>query len=198
MNRKPNLDMKIVAGIEKSIGLSFVPEEDNGEIPASAGMTSTFAPVDVMDYIYGVLHTPSYREKYKEFLKIDFPRVPYPTSADNFWTIGKLGAELRQLHLMESPILSKFITAYPIEGDNIVEKIKYDDGKVYINKEQYFDGVSQEVWDFYVGGYRVADKWLKDRKKTELTFDDITHYQRIIVSLAETIRVMNELDKLAK
>ena len=163
-----------------------------------------------MDYIYGVLHTPSYREKYKEFLKIDFPRVPYPTSADNFWTIGKLGAELRQLHLMESPILSKFITKYPIDGDNIVEKIKYESGeipssdgmtslgKVYINKEQYFDGVSQEVWDFYVGGYRVADKWLKDRKKTELTFDDITHYQRIIVSLAETIRVMNELDKLAK
>ena len=172
MNRKPNLDMKIVAGIEKEIGLSFVPEKDTphpNPLPQGARRQTEFAPVDVMDYIYGVLHTPSYREKYKEFLKIDFPRVPYPTSADNFWKIAKLGAELRGLHLMESSILSKFITAYPIEGDNIVEKIKYEDGKVYINKEQYFDGVSQEVWDFYVGGYRVADKWLKDRRKCQFT-----------------------------
>ncbi len=190
-NRKPNLNMEIVKGIEKAIGLSFVPEKEDD--------SKTFAPIDVMDYIYGILHTPSYREKYKEFLKIDFPRVPYPKSADNFWTIGKLGTELRGLHLMEkSTTLSKLITKYPIDGDNIVDKIRYDDGKVYINKEQYFADVPSEVWDFYIGGYKVADKWLKDRKGTALSFDDILHYQRIIKSLAETIRVMAELDKLAK
>ena len=193
-NRKPNLDMKIVAGIEKAIGLKFIPEQDLPEYNPAC----TFAPVDLMDYIYGIMHTPKYREKFKEFLKIDFPRVPYPASAADFWAVAKLGARLRSLHLMESPELNQLITKYPIDGDNIVDKPVYKDGNVYINKNQYFADVPESVWNFFVGGYRVADKWLKDRKGTELSFDDILHYQRIIKSLNETITVMSELDKLYK
>jgi predicted helicase len=156
----------------------------------------TFAPIDVLDYIYGVLHSPSYREKYKEFLKIDFPRVPYPKNAKSFFAIGKIGSDLCQLHLMEHPALGKLITKYPVNGDNVVDKPRFEDGKVYINAEQYFEGVPAEVWNFYIGGYQVAHKWLKDRKGRELSFDDILHYQKIIVSLSETIRLMKEVDKI--
>lgn len=189
-NRTPNLNMEIVDGIAGAIDLKFTPEKAEDK--------NTFAPIDVLDYIYGVLHSPSYREKYKEFLKIDFPRVPYPKDANSFFAIGKIGSELRQLHLMEHPALSKLITKYPVNGDNIVDKPRFEDGKVYINAEQYFESVPEEVWNFYIGGYQVAHKWLKDRKGRELTFDDILHYQKIIVSLHETIRLMSEVDKLVE
>ena len=137
-----------------------------------------------------------YREKYKEFLKIDFPRVPYPTDTGKFWQLVKLGGELRQIHLLESPVVSKFITTYPIAGDNMVSKPKYDKGRVWINEEQYFAQVSDTAWEFYIGGYQPAQKWLKDRKDRTLTYDDTTHYQKIIVALTETARIMGEIDKV--
>ena len=186
--RRPNLNSKIVEELADKIGLIFTSEETDDK--------NTFAPIDVLDYIYGVLHSPSYRDKYKEFLKIDFPRLPYPKDAKSFFAIGKIGSELRQLHLMEHSALSKLITKYPMDGDNIVDKPRFEDGKVYVNAKQYFDGVPEEVWNFYIGGYQVAHKWLKDRKGRELNFDDILHYQKIIVALSETIRLMSEVDKI--
>ncbi|GMN90027.1 type ISP restriction/modification enzyme [Francisella sciaenopsi] len=186
-SRVPNLDMSIVKSIEKSLGLKFVFEKESDK--------STFAPIDILDYIYAVLHSPSYREKYKEFLKIDFPRVPYPT-IDTFWQLVELGSQLRQIHLLESPVVTQFITSYPIDGDNIVDKPLYKDGKVYINKEQYFDNVPEVAWNFYIGGYQPAQKWLKDRKGRELGFEDILHYQKIIVALSETDRLMRDIDKV--
>jgi very-short-patch-repair endonuclease len=161
--------------------------------PPSEG---NFAPIDILDYIYAVLHSPSYREKYKEFLKIDFPRVPYPKDKDTFWQLVKLGGEIRQIHLLESPPVEKYITQYPEDGNNVVVKPKYENGKVYINDTQYFDNVPQVAWDFYIGGYQPAQKWLKDRKERTLEFDDILHYQKIIVALTETDRLMKEIDKL--
>jgi len=155
-----------------------------------------FAPIDILDYIYAVLHSPTYREKYKEFLKIDFPRVPYPKDADTFWQLVKLGGEIRQIHLLESPIVEKYITQYPEDGDNIVGKPKYQDGKVYINDTQYFDNVPQTAWVFYIGGYQPAQKWLKDRKGRKLEFDDVLHYQKIIVALSETDRLMKEINEI--
>lgn len=131
---------------------------------------------------------------YKEFLKIDFPLIPYQDDAKTFWQLVALGREIRLLHLLESPKLSQFITRYPVGGDNAVQKIEYDDGKVYINKDQYFEGVPEVAWNFYIGGYQPAQKWLKDRKGRNLTFDDITHYQKIIIALAETDRLMKEID----
>ncbi len=186
--RTPNLNSAIVQRLAIQLDLTFTPEKET--------TPDTFAPIDILDYIYAVLHSPTYREKYKEFLKIDFPRVPYPKDTDTFWKLVKLGGELRQLHLMESPALNNLITQYPLGGSNLVEKVVYQDGRVYINKEQYFANVPQVAWEFYIGGYQPAQKWLKDRKGRTLLFDDILHYQKIIVALAETDRVMREIDSV--
>jgi predicted helicase len=143
-----------------------------------------------------VLHSPTYREKYKEFLKIDFPRVPYPKDQETFWQLVALGGQLREIHLLESPVVDHYITQYPVDGSNVVEKISYQDGKVLINATQYFDSVPEIAWNFYIGGYQPAQKWLKDRKGRQLDFNDIQHYQRIIVALTETDRLMKEVDKI--
>ncbi len=155
-------------------------------------------PEQILDYIYAVLHSPSYREKYREFLKIDFPRVPYPRDRESFLALVAFGGELRSLHLLESPKVEDFITSYPVAGDNVVESVKYADEKVFINATQYFGGVSESVWTHPIGGYMPAQKWLKDRKGRTLTNDDIMHYQRMIVALAETARVMGEGDRVIK
>src|SRR5665648_615256 len=170
----PNLEKGIIAEIEKVVG--------------------NVTPEDIFDYTYAVLHSPSYREKYKEFLKIDFPRVPYPKDTKTFKKLVAFGAELRSLHLLESPKVNKFITTYPITGSDTVEKLAYENGKVFINTEQYFGNVSEVAWNFYIGGYQPAQKWLKDRKKRVLKNTDIEHYQKIIVALAETNRIMKEID----
>ncbi len=184
--RTPNLNMEIVTQIAEKLNLTFIPEKTSSE--------GTFAPIDILDYIYAVLHSPSYREKYKEFLKIDFPRVPYPETKEFFWSMVKLGGEIRKIHLLEHPVINQLITSYPINGNNVVEKIEYKDGKVWINPIQYFDKVPEVAWDFYIGGYQPAQKWLKDRKGRELGFEDILHYQRVIVALTETARIMREID----
>lgn len=178
------------------------PGEGNGARDKEGG---EFTPLDVLDYIYAVLHSPSYKEKYKEFLKIDFPRVPYPKDKEVFWKLVKLGGEIRQIHLLESPVVEEYITQYPIVGSNeITRKLTKNSpgfvpgenglGKVLINDEQYFDNVPETAWEFYIGGYQPAQKWLKDRVGRTLDFDDILHYQKIIVALTETDRLMKEVD----
>ncbi len=186
--RKPNLSPEIVKKFSQNVGLTFTNEKETKE--------NTFAPIDVLDYIYAVLHSPTYREKYKEFLKIDFPRIPYPKDKDTFWKLVKLGGQIRSIHLLESPIVEQYITQYPEDGNNVVAKVKYEKGRVYINETQYFENVPQKAWEFYIGGYQPAQKWLKDRKERTLEFDDILHYQKIIVALSETDRLMNEINKI--
>jgi len=186
--RTPNLNTEIVKQIAEKLGLTFTTEKE--------ATKDTFAPIDILDYIYAVLHSPTYREKYKEFLKIDFPRVPFPKDTATFWQLAKLGGEIRQIHLLECPTVEKHITQYPEDGNNVVVKPKYENGKVYINDTQYFGNVPQVAWEFYIGGYQPAQKWLKDRKERTLEFDDILHYQKIIVALTETDRLMNEINKI--
>ena len=186
--RTPNLNTEIVNQIAEKLGLTFTNEKEADE--------NTLAPIDILDYIYAVLHSPTHREKYKEFLKIDFPRVPYPRGKETFWQLVKLGGEIRQIHLLESSTVEKYITQYPIDGTNEVSKPKYENGKVYINETQYFDNVPEVAWNFFIGGYQPAQKWLKDRKDRKLEFDDILHYQKIIVALKETDRIMKEIDKI--
>ncbi len=186
--RTPNLSTQIVNQIAQKIALQFTNEKEQD--PA------TFAPIDILDYIYAVLHSPNYRETYKEFLKIDFPRVPYPKDATTFWKLVALGGQLRQLHILESPAVERYITQYPEDGDNVVKKILYKAGSVYINETQYFGNVPQVAWEFYIGGYQPAQKWLKDRKDRELGYEDILHYQKIIVALIETDQLMKEVDKI--
>lgn len=184
----------VLEEVKKHFGKQPLSPSDSS--PFKGEQFQEFAPIDILDYIYAVLHSPSYREKYKEFLKTDFPRIPYPKNAVTFWQLVKLGGEIRQIHLLESPKVEQYITQYPIDGDNEVGKTKYHDGKVYINETQYFDNVPQVAWEFYIGGYQPAQKWLKDRKGRKLEFDDILHYQKIIVALTETDRLMKEIDKI--
>ncbi len=157
------------------------------------------SPENILDYIYGVLHSPKYRETYKEFLKIGFPRVPYPKTKEEFWKLVPLGTMLRELHLLEASELQSFNLGITFigEGDIVVEKPMFDDGgKVYINNHQYFDGVSKEVFNFYIGGYQPAQKWLKDRKGRTLTSEDVIHYKKMCISMKRTIEIMKDIDLL--
>lgn len=177
-SKTPNLNLEIVNEIEK--------------------ITGKITPEDIFNYIYAILHSPNYREKYKEFLKNDFPRIPYPKDAESFKKLEALGAELRSLHLLESSKVNQFITTYPISGSDIVEKISYKDEKVFINPEQYFGNVPEAVWNFYIGGYQPAQKWLKDRKEKVLSNEDIEHYQKIIKSLSETDQIKKKIDLIIR
>ena len=183
--RKPNLNMEIVNKIAYCIGLKYTLEKDEGE--------NKFDPLDILDYIYAVLHSPTYREKYKDFLEVDFPKIPYPSDQEYFWKLVKLGGKLRQIHLLESPEVEEFITSYPEDGSNEIERVIYENGKVWINEKQYFDNVPQEAWEFYIGGYQPAQKWLKDRKGRVLGYDDVRHYHKIIKALVETNRIMDKI-----
>jgi predicted helicase len=153
-------------------------------------------PENILDYIYAVLYTPSYREKYKEFLKIDFPRVPYPESREQFMKLAKKGERLRELHLLNATDLEKTKVKYPVDGDNIVEKVRFENEKVYINETQYFEGVPEKAWNFYIGGYQPLQKYLKDRKGRNLSFDEIEHYRKVVYVIEETMKVMEELDNI--
>lgn len=207
--RTPNLNPEIVKQIEEGLGYFFSPEKPNYNEQTEE--TNQLYPIDILDYIYAVLHSPSYREKYKEFLKIDFPRVPYPKNPRQFIDLVELGSQLRQIHLLESPVVEDYITQYPEDGTNIVGKLYYEKttetlGRVYINHDktppsgagglQYFENVPEVAWNFYIGGYQPAQKWLKDRKERELSYEDILHYQKIIVALSETDRIMKEIDTI--
>ncbi len=171
-NKTPNLNPQIVREIESTVGEAITPES-------------------IFDYIYGVLHSPSYREKYREFLKIDFPRIPYPENKEKFEYYRKYGEQLRKLHLMIDVPQSEVM--FPVAGDCMVEKIVYDKERVYINKTQYFDNVPQVAWNFYIGGYQPAQKYLKDRKGRVLSVDEVKHYEKIITVLCETDRIMYEI-----
>ena len=189
--RRPNLNPEFIKDFSGKLGLEFI-EDGKGDLQ------ETFGPEDIFNYAYAVFHSPTYRTRYAEFLKIDFPRLPLTSDKELFKALVAKGAELVALHLMESPKLNPLITQYPIVGPNQVEVVRYDEAnqRVYINKSQYFEGVSPEVWNFHIGGYQVCQKWLKDRKGRTLTFDDLLHYQKITVALKETIRLMAQIDAL--
>ncbi len=170
-------------------------------------LKKTIGPEDVFHWLYAMLYSPTYRSRYAEFLKIDFPRIPLTSNVSLFRTLCELGEQLTGLHLMDAKATEKDMPGFPVaseNGETIVEKVRYTEptgkakGRVWINKTQYFDGVSPAVWDFRVGGYQPCEKWLKDRKSPGyggLAFDDIEHYQHIVAALAETIRVMEKIDQ---
>ena len=191
--RVPNLNLEIVNKIANELNLKFVAEKEGFQPPNNQ---NTFAPIDILDYIYAVLHSPNYREKYKEFLKIDFPKIPYPKNLSTFQKLTNLGSQIREIHLLEISKVENHITEFNIDGDCVVEKPIFKNGKVFINETQYFENVPEVVWNFYIGGYQPAQKWLKDRKGRKLEFDDIAHYQKIIVALAETDRIMKEINEI--
>jgi predicted helicase len=153
---------------------------------------------EIFCYIYAILHSHTYRKSYKEFLKIDFPRIPFTTEYNLFRKIGELGKKLVDLHLLKSKSLNKPIAKFQGKGDKIVKKTQYieEKGRIYINKTQYFEGIEQGVWEYQIGGYQVLHKWLKDRKSNELTLKEIKHYCRVATTIKETIEIQEEIDKL--
>lgn len=153
---------------------------------------------EVLDYVYGYLHSPSYRTKFAPFLKTDFPRVPWPKSANQFWQIVELGTQLRKLHLLEATNQLTIETTYPITGDNTVAKYEFEPAtqRVWINDEQYFGNVSHIAWKMFIGGYQPAQRWLKDRKGEKLDANDLAHYQIMIAVLKQTDELMHQIDAI--
>ena len=218
-NRRPNLSDEFIEDFSQKLKLKFIPDGKGDRV-------KTFAPEDIFAYMYAVFHSPTYRKRYAEFLKTDFPRLPLTSNLKLFKILCELGDRLIELHLMEKR--SEDIASYPIEGNNVVDKVRYDlpqphpqplsykergelqgegskktrgekeeaFGKVWINKTQYFEGVPQQVWDFYIGGYQVCHKWLKDRKGRTLSYEDLLHYQNIVSAISETIDLMNQIDNI--
>lgn len=190
--RCPNLAPVFIKDCAARLQLEFV-------LDGCGDLRKTFGPEDVFHYAYAVFHSPNYRSRYAEFLKIDFPRLPLTSDVALFRTLCALGKELVALHLMEQ--LPELTTRYPEAGDNRVEAVHYaepaDDvpGRVWINQQQYFDNVPPEVWGYHVGGYQVCQKWLKDRKGRQLSYDDLTHYRGIVAALARTIELQAAIDE---
>ena len=162
------------------------------------GLPSSITPEVIFNYAYAAFHSPDYRIRYAEFLKIDFPRLPLTGDLELFRRLAQLGSELVAVHLLESPKLGHPITEYLGGHPPEVEKVGWTENTVWIDKAQStgFKGVSEDVWNFHVGGYQVCEKWLKDRKGRTLSKDDIAHYQKIVVALAETIRLMKGIDEV--
>lgn len=194
----PNFSHEILKAIEQNIGLHL--QDADAEERAEEG----FLAVDLIDYIYAVLHSTTYRDTYHDFLQNDFPTIPYPTSADYFFRMAELGKTLRELHQLKGITQKDFITTYPVaaQKDNNITRIrKFEEtsegvGRVWINKEQYFDGVPTEAWNMIIAGYQPLDKWLKDRKDKHLTGDELLHYQKIVVALDKTIRTQERIDEI--
>lgn len=189
--RRPNLAPEFIADFSAKLGMEFMPD-------GKGDRQATFGPEDVFSYMYAVFHSPTYRARYAEFLKIDFPRLPLTSNPDLFRELCGLGDDLVALHLMNKQ--GSHLPSFPIEGSSVVEAVRYSEpnaaapGRVWINATQYFEDVKPVVWDFHVGGYQVCQKWLKDRKGRTLTYDDQKHYQGIVAALEDTITLMAQID----
>jgi predicted helicase len=181
--KRPNLNPEIVAKLTKDFKRAPTPEQ-------------------IFYYIYAVLYSNVYRIRYIEFLKIDFPRIPFTKDYRLFLDMAEQGELLVNLHLLKSQTLNNPTVKFQDTGSNKIEQIKYDllpdsgQPRVYINKEQYFEGVPEEVWAYQIGGYQVCEKWLKDRKGRLLSLEDIKHYCRVVTAIAKTIEVQREIDTL--
>jgi len=174
--RKPNIAAKIFEKLETAFGKR--PTTEN-----------------IFYYIYAILYSNIYRDKYAEFLKIDFPRIPFTRDYNFFIELSKLGYQLVDLHLLKSKQLNTTIAKFPEAGDNKVLKLKYADAKIWINNKQYFDSIPEAVWQYQIGGYQVCEKWLKDRKERILSLEEIKTYCRIVTALSRTIELQVEIDR---
>ena len=201
--KRPNLDPNFLRALADSLS------SKTDERQAARGLS--LEPEDVLAYIYALFHSPHYRERHEAQLKIDFPRVPLPGSVDLFRKLAEAGHDLLALHLLESQKLGRPITTYTGPKNPEVGRVGWSAGTVWLDagktnaRERHratkpgtigFQGVPEEVWDFQIGGYQVCHKWLKDRNGRTLSDEDIAHYQKSVVALSETIRIMAEIDEV--
>jgi hypothetical protein len=186
--RRPNLAEPFLRTLASALSVN----RKNGQ-----GLPGGLTPEDIFHYAYAVFHSPCYRTRYAEFLKNDFPRLPLTDKLDLFCMLAGLGRELAALHLLESSKLGSAISEFVGSQKAKVEKISWSGDTVWIDRARTtgFRGVREAVWSFRIGGYQVCEKWLKDRRGRTLTKDDIVHYHKIVVALAETIRLMKEIDE---
>jgi hypothetical protein len=200
--RRPNLNPAFVEALTERLSLPF-------DFNASA-TEGVVTPEDVLHYLYALLHSPTYRTRFAPFLRLDFPRLPLPPDAEAFWELAQLGADLVALHLLDddypfaswvkakrpSPLAS-FPLAFPVAGSDKIERVRYDEKtqRLFINARQFFEGVPPEIWDFRVGGYRVLEKWIAERKGRRLEFDDQRQIARLIKVIGETLRLMAAIDE---
>ena len=202
--RTPNLDSGFVEKTAAATGLRFVSD-------GCGDLRKTFGPEDILAWIYAVFYSPTYRKRYEAQLKLDFPRVPLPRSAELFRELTETGHELLVLHMLESPKVGKPIVTYTGPRYPEVGRVGWSDGRVWLDASKtnarkghratkpgtiWFQSVPEKVWDFQIGGYQVCHKWLKDRKGRTLSDEDIAHYQKIVVVLNETIHIMAEIDEV--
>lgn len=188
----PNLNPTVIAKLAEALGLK------TNASTHELGKDDDLSPLRVFHFSYAILYCPSYRERYFEFLRSDFPRLPLTGNLKLFRALARLGGELVSLHLLESSKLTQLITELTGSRKLEIEKISWSKGVVWVDKAQTtgFKGVPEDVWNFHIGGYQVCEKWLKDRKGCTLSKVDITHYQKVVVALADTIRLMKEIDKV--
>ena len=195
--KKSNINKAVLDYLSNNLLLRFLPDK-------KGDLKNTFGPEDVFNYIYAVMQSPSYRSRYNELLRIDFPRIPFTSNKDLFRELCQKGDRLVKLHLLQPEAVNPVICRYPEKGDDQVERgypryVPPKDGqagRVWINRKQYFEGVSPNVWEFTIGGYQVCDKWLKDRRGRVLSYDDLTTYCQIVTALTRTIEVMAEIDEV--
>jgi len=179
LERIPNFNPAFLQAIKESLGKELAPEE-------------------IFSYIYAILYSPAYRKRHEEFLKIDFPRIPLPSNYLSFQKLSKLGKELVEIHLLKHTALSSTEIAFPIGGSNKVEKVVYEEKKkmLFINKDQYFENVSKDIWEYRIGAYQVMEKYLKDRKGRKLSLDEINHYLKMSKAIHLTMRIQKEIDRI--
>ncbi|MDY0267759.1 type ISP restriction/modification enzyme [Trichloromonas sp.] len=185
--RRSNLNPNFTRACSRRLGLRFCGD-------GKGDLAATWGPEDLFHYLYAVFHSPAYRDRYAEFLKIDFPRLPLTENSELFRKLCAVGERLVALHLLNTHV--DLITGFPEVGDDVVENVRFEKNRVWINTSQYFDRVPEETWGFQVGGYQVCQKWLKDRTGRRLSFDELLHYQRIVAALTETRGLMARIDSL--
>ena len=187
--RELNFKPDFLTAFSKSLGLPQTPV---------SGLPEGISPEEILAYIYAVLYSPTYRERYYEFLKYDFPRIPLPLNIDYFRQLASLGQRLIGYHLLQDVSRSGTQPTHRFEGDGdgIVGTPRYVDGNVWINDTQYFTDVPAAVWEYEIGAYQVCEKWLKDRRGEDLSHAEVRQYRSILVAVTETLRVMAEIDEV--
>ena len=193
--RRLNFDPKIYDAICTAASLTPSPAVSKADDFRTLTGDARPTEVKVFDYIYGILHSPAYRSTYAEFFRIDFPRIPYPHDPETFVRLSAVGEQLRRLHLLEPAVLGDAFFPFTGDGDDVVANgyPKIDGDRVLINAIQGFDLVPVVAWEFVIGGYKPAQKWLKDRRGRALSWEDVNHYQHILEALVKTDLIMREI-----